>query len=511
MNHTHASHQEHDQGTAGSTSWLKPLAIGTALAAGAVILAPYVLPVVGIGNAALAEEAMVAMHGTGLGVGLAGSINSVVNAIPLIGGALAKGGLLAAAAGGIIGIGGVLLGQHMQKKEDGSQKISWGKVVTTAALLTSALIALPTVLTGISVGIVYMCAAFSGVALASSALGFLAKTLGAVGSMNVGAAGMTGAFAAIPHLLTCGASVIPAALTLGMMDSKKPFTERVQPVPMPENNPDYSDGSIQVQVDAGGPLVAGKPARLRLHMKHTATNLPVTADELAVVETKIIHLFVVDQSLKDYHHIHPTPTSVPGVYEVEFTPKTSNNYSAWSHFTMANADRKPDEDKVHWIKNAIPGALKRNVPAYVAMNNEARPGELAFSWKAEPPLRKGVSSVVTVHVTDAMGNPISDLQPTIGAFAHMMGFSADGKSVVHSHPMGMEPTSDDQRAGPTLRFHVEPDNSGPMQFYVQVMHKGRDVFASFGQQIQDPARTAARMAQAHHRPHADGMSPGFAL
>lgn len=506
MNHDHAPHaQDHDT----AHSWLKPLAIGTALAAGAVILAPYILPALGVGNTALAEEAMVAMHGTGLGVGLAGSINSVVGAIPFIGASLAKGGLLTAATSGVIGIGGVLLGKHMEKNEDGTGKINWGKVVMTGALLTSALIALPTVLTGISVGIVYMAAAFSGAAAASSALTFLSKTIGAMGSMNFGTAGLAGAVAAVPHFLTCG--VLPTALSLGLLGNdkknEKEFTERVLAVPPPENNPVYTDGSIRVQADAGGPLVAGKPTMLKLRLTHTDTGLPVTPEELAVVETKILHLFVVDQTLKDYHHIHPVPTAEPGVYEVPFTPNTPNHYSAWSHFTMAG------DDKAHWVKNALPGILKRNLPAVVTPCDESRPGELAFHWKAEPPLRQGASSVVTVTVTDALGNPIHDLQPTIGAFSHMMGFSADGKSVIHSHPMGPEPTSDGQRAGPVLRFHVEPDNAGPVQFYVQVMHNDKDVFASFGQQIR-PARVVERAGE-HHRSRAsvrdDGLSPGFAL
>jgi hypothetical protein len=218
---THLDAHAHHAASADAVNWLRILAIGTALTAGAIILAPYVLPLVDIGDATLATKSLNAMHGTGLGVGLAGSINSLLNAVPFVGGALAKGGLANAAATGVLGIGGVLLGNFIEQQDDGKSSIRWGKVIRYGALLTSAMIAMPAVLTGLSVGIVYLCAAFSGVALASTAVGYLADTLGAVGSMNIATAGVGGVAAALPHLLTCGLSIIPACTAM-LMGSKKP-------------------------------------------------------------------------------------------------------------------------------------------------------------------------------------------------------------------------------------------------------------------------------------------------
>ena len=136
MNDTaHTSHHAHDSHPAG-TDWLKVAGIGVALITGAVILAPYVLPLVGIGDATLGQTALNAMHGTGLGGGLAGKVNGLLNAVPFVGEALTKGGLASAIATGVTGIGGVLLGNFIEQRDDGNGSIRWGKVIRYGALLT---------------------------------------------------------------------------------------------------------------------------------------------------------------------------------------------------------------------------------------------------------------------------------------------------------------------------------------------------------------------------------------
>lgn len=197
------------------------VSLGTALVAGAVIIAPYVLPYVGIGDSELALRALSALHGTGLGNGLAGVINTGLNAVPLIGPALAEGGSATALATGAVGIGGALLGHFVEKHDDGSSRIRWGRVIKYSALVASSLIALPSLLTGISVGVTYLFAAFSSVELTSQALTFMANTFGSMGAMNIAASGVGGVAAALPHLLACGAPLVPAVLSFGLAARKE--------------------------------------------------------------------------------------------------------------------------------------------------------------------------------------------------------------------------------------------------------------------------------------------------
>lgn len=230
---------------AGGHKWLTYLAVGTALAAGAVIISPYLFPVLGIGSSDLADNALDAVSS---GTGLAGGINSLLGAVPLIGSSLAEGGVTAAVASGAIGIGGVLLGNYVGKREDGTHFIKWGKVINTAALITSALIAMPAILTSISAGIVYLSAVISGLEFAGKVAAFLAPTLGGIAHSHaaVAGAGLGVQIAAhLPHL----AAVAFPALSLGLW--KK--SSRTASLGKMEKQP-YSDGSIRVQIEVDTPL-----------------------------------------------------------------------------------------------------------------------------------------------------------------------------------------------------------------------------------------------------------------
>lgn len=492
--------------SASISKWAMPLAVGATALAGMVILAPTILPLLGF-SGDMAIEATTAMHvsGTSAGTGLAGAINSGIQAIPVIGPKLAEGGLFTAAASAGIGIGGMMLGNYISKKETGERKISLGKVIKYASLLTSALLALPSIITGISIGIVYLCGALGDNELASSAVSNLYHTLGS--SHKVGAGiGAAGALAGISHLLSCGAGIVPAALGLGLFsserkqDPKPTATPEVPSSPEPHNNRFYTDGSVRLEMASDAPLMAGKPAEIRMRLTDMRTGTPLSPDKLDTVHTQKVHLYLADQGLKDYHHIHPEPTETPGEYRFSFTPNTPNDYHAWSDITLAS-DHRP-----HKLRAKLASALERPVQAYIYRNNEDRHGRLTFNWQASEPLRKDAPVIVEVHVTDALGKPVTDLEPVLGAYAHLVGLSADGKSIIHTHPLDSEPNSEQSRGGPRLRFKLEPDFSGGAQFFLQVRQGGQDQFASFGQQVypavqnhRDIAEKSSGQAASCHR------------
>ena len=72
----------------------------------------------------------------------------------------------------------------------------------------------------------------------------------------------------------------------------------------------------------------------------------------------------------------------------------------------------------------------------------------------------------------------------MGAFAHIVAFYDDFATVAHVHPMGEEPKSEDQRGGPELSFHLEPEKAGFLKIYVQVKRGGKDIFIPMGVSIQ---------------------------
>ena len=469
---------------------------GTALAAGAIILSPYLLPLVGIGTSELAVETMSAMHQTSsdsLGSGLAGMINSGLDKIPLIGETIAKGGLAPAIASGIVGVGGVLLARYVGKREDGKHFIKWGKVIATAAVLTSALIALPSILTGISAGIAFL-AGLASNASASAAVTALTDSIGAANTVNLEATGAGLASVAIPHLLACGAAAAPVALAFNMQQKtgdhagvQTPAASAVIHDAAHATVSNESKDAITAFVRLVKPTTAGEEAKGVLILTHADSGKPVTKDEMKEANEAIIHFFINNSSLTDYHHIHPTPTDTPGEYAFSFKAATSQPYTGFATIVTL-----PDE-KHRELKVAFPPAINRFVAPNVRMNSQVDVDGLSFDWKMDGPMQKGKPSNIEVTIKDAQGKPVTDLQPVYGEWSHLEGFAANHGTMLHTHPTGRGPNGKDDRMGSPLHFTITPKNDGPTQFYVQVKRGDKDIYAPIGHYVKAPEKATDRV------------------
>lgn len=205
----HSQHTQSDREQHISRA-LTGLALGGLLVGAAVIAAPHVLPMLGFGSAEAAGQASMALRNPS---GISASVNGFLAAVPLIGEKLAEGGLFNAAATGIIGIGGTLLGQFIANREDGSKAIKWGNVIRYGALITSAIIALPTVLSAISSGLIFLATMGGSQEALLNTVSTVRSTIGSSGMIHSMTAG-SGLAAALPHFITCGTSIVPAALTV---------------------------------------------------------------------------------------------------------------------------------------------------------------------------------------------------------------------------------------------------------------------------------------------------------
>ncbi len=231
MMHDHSQHNE-SNGFSVSTA-LSALAIGGVVVAGAIMLAPHMLPSLGYGSGAIAEESMWALHAES---GIAGALNKGLAAVPLIGSKLAEGGFFNAITTGIIGIGGVMLGDSIGQKENGETAVRWGKFIKYGALVTSALVALPTVLTAIGSGMIFLSTLASDISFTSDTMiPWINSTIGTMAGVDHPMMGLSGIAAAIPHFITCGASLLPAALSLKLWRDDKKEVAADQEFEYPKN------------------------------------------------------------------------------------------------------------------------------------------------------------------------------------------------------------------------------------------------------------------------------------
>jgi len=212
---------------------------------------------------------------------------------------------------------------------------------------------------------------------------------------------------------------------------------------------------------------------------------PMTLDQLEVAHTEKIHLLVIDQSVTDYHHLHPKAGDKPGEYRFDFAPKFGGTYHIWADL-VPKATGKQEYAKTT-VKVDGPAATPNT-----SVNTTAEVDGYRFELTTEndAPLQAGKSTLVKVKVTGPDGRGFSKLEPVMGAFAHMVAFPSDLASVTHVHPMGAEPKTASERGGPDLSFHVEGDKPGFHKFFLQVQIGGKDKFAALGLKVE-PAATSA--------------------
>lgn len=253
----------------------------------------------------------------------------------------------------------------------------------------------------------------------------------------------------------------------------------------PQHDHLVSPASVKAEILPIENRVAGKsiPTVIRLT---GADGKPVTLDELEVAHTEKIHLLVIDQSLTDYHHLHPVAGDKPGEYRFDLAPKFGGTYHVWADL-VPKATGKQEYSKTTLKVDGTPGIPNNSV------NTKAEVDGYRFDLKTEnnAPLQAGKATMVMVKVIGPDGRDFSKLEPVMGAFAHMVAFPADLASVTHVHPMGAEPKTAAERGGPDLSFHVEPDKPGYQKFFLQTQIGGKDKFAAFGLNVEPPASATA--------------------
>lgn len=221
-------------------------------------------------------------------------------------------------------------------------------------------------------------------------------------------------------------------------------------------------------------LTVGRPATVLIRLAR-ADGSPIKPDDLIETHTKKIHLLINDRSLSDYHHEHPEPTGRPGEYRFIFTPQKPGPYRIW-------ADVVPEGTGVQEYDVADLPADTAPEPVTdreTKLANTAAGLRFKLAFETPQPIRANQTVIGTIEVSDKGDKPFSRLEPVMGSFAHLVGFSEDGKTVLHIHPFGKEPTSAADRAGPGFAFKFYSPAPGFLRLYCQVRANGQDVFVPF--------------------------------
>lgn len=231
-------------------------------------------------------------------------------------------------------------------------------------------------------------------------------------------------------------------------------------------------GAISAVATTAQPIRAGQKADATLVLKNPDGSA-VTLDDLKEAHTEKIHVLIIDPTLMDYHHEHPVAGDRPGEYRFSFAPRTDGPYRIWADVVSAATGKQ--EYVVADLGGEFTGG---EIPA-PAQSLAATVDGLTYAVSFEGPLKAGEATLGILSVTDANGAVFQALEPIMGAYAHLVGFSDDRKTIAHIHPMGDEPKSAAERGAGRLQFHIEPERPGVLRLFAQVQIGGQSKFAMF--------------------------------
>lgn len=190
----------------------------------------------------------------------------------------------------------------------------------------------------------------------------------------------------------------------------------------------------------------------------------------ATVHEREFHLFIISRSLEYFEHVHPEPAVEQGRFDLQHELPPGEY--------MLFADFLPYGGTTQMLQRAIvtPGYAGRLFPEPPRLT--AGPAEAVLDGVrvrlAEADLAAGKSGCLQFELADAVSNaPITDLEPFLGAPAHLLIVKPDLTGAIHAHP------EEKATAGPTVSFDPLMPAPGPYKLWVQFQRKGKVSTMSF--------------------------------
>ncbi|MCX4474642.1 hypothetical protein C5N14_14500 [Micromonospora sp. MW-13] len=183
---------------------------------------------------------------------------------------------------------------------------------------------------------------------------------------------------------------------------------------------------------------------------------PVTRYDVA--HDKRMHLIVARRDLSGFRHVHPelapdgtwrvaSPLGGPGVWRAfaDFTPTGGPALTLGADVT-------------------VPGAVDARPLPVPATSATADGYTVTLAGSPQP----GRATELTLTVSRD-GTPVTDLQPYLGAYGHLVALRQGDLAYLHVHPEGA-PGDGRTPAGPAVTFSVEFPSAGAYRFYLDFRH-----------------------------------------
>lgn len=249
--------------------------------------------------------------------------------------------------------------------------------------------------------------------------------------------------------------------------------------------PTATDSQVQgVTSERGGyllgnvtaPTVVGADGELAFTVTGKDAS-PVTRFEAS--HEKQAHLIVVRSDGTHYRHVHPVMDEA-GRWSLPWRWEAAGTYRIYADVVPTGSD-----GNLTLTRNVdVAGPLEPAAPE-VSASDEVQ----GFQVSLHGDLLAGSPSPLTVSVNRG-GQPVTNLQPYLGAYGHLVALREGDMAYLHTHPEGAGPGQGGV-SGPEVKFATTPPTPGRYYLYFDFQVEGQVHTARFTADATelDPAAT----------------------
>ncbi|MEX5717373.1 hypothetical protein [Geodermatophilus maliterrae] len=254
--------------------------------------------------------------------------------------------------------------------------------------------------------------------------------------------------------------------TQSPMDTSAPQASAVDHVP----------GGLQISeggytLDVAGQLPAGEATPVSFRILGP-DGRPVTAYDTAHDED--LHLIAVRRDLTGYQHVHPD-LAADGTWSIPLE-LTAGTWRLFADFDPAGEDAA----LVLGADVAVAGDL---VPQPLPEPSTTAEVD-GYTVTLDGQLTPGAESELTLSVSRD-GRPVTDLQPYLAAYGHLVALRDGDLAYLHVHPAG-EPGDGTTAPGPDITFSATAPSAGDYRLFLDFQHGDVVRTAEFTVRAGDP-------------------------
>ncbi|MFI6122006.1 hypothetical protein ACIBCU_19585 [Streptomyces sp. NPDC051064] len=213
-------------------------------------------------------------------------------------------------------------------------------------------------------------------------------------------------------------------------------------------------------------ITAGNGTKLRFSVQDE-NGRKITAFERE--HGKELHFIVASRDLTAYRHLHPT-RAADGTWSTSADLPTAGAYRAFADFKPAAKDAEGVTLGADLAVSGTYAPAKMPAPAGTAKVD-------GYEVTLNGGLRPGKSGELSLEVAKN-GKPVTNLQPYLGAYGHLVALRSGDLAYLHVHPNG-EPGDGSTKPGPQISFTATAPSSGSYRLFLDFQHEGKVRTAAF--------------------------------